>query len=820
MSFAADLKDFASNFRDTYKAFKTDWKDELYREEAEGLRGARIAGDTAAATATPRGTSPRPSTGRTSGVSLTAADIPKVIAAEGGDPYDVAEVIRNRAEAAKVDPVKVVAYEGAFEPVSRGSWQDQPQDRVEAARQAWEEVLRTKRNALKGATHFYDADTQAKLGRKPPAWDDGSPVATARGGARRFFRRPGDRFALSLDDETVPVVYAARGGVIPTDLADTEHAGSNPAVAAAYENTDPDDGYDPRDLVNVEGARRAVAGGLKFGQRMLGAETHHAAVPEAARINPDGVRALATNAGAPRREEIAMVDQTIDPKGQLPPELREVARYNAIYQYWSARGEPQKADRAAWSMLSAAKRAASQYGAAALAVDDPVKRAEIIAKGYNQLVPDGNTLEIKGKSGDGVKFELHDAQGRVTEKGALAIDDMVQMATGMVNGTEYLRSMVQFATSQPTAAERKAEKARSSVEAYQSTLSEDDRSDFMASRPSDESRKKFLDMPTEEQNRTVREWQRDRKQAFDEFKFDERMKKGAENLDRKEALDIAKFATRYGMWEKTREGVMTMHEQKLAQLQAQEEGRNKRFDQSQDARRKRQQEIDQRILDKRTATKDGAGVKLTAKEAAESRRLGAVDTAEQAGIEAVETTTPLPRGVSEGTAAEVRRRAVETEVGPVQAQAALQRMPAKEREVDETDFKEIRDKLPTVWKEGTSTDHLWASQIAAEIRATSGNRLTNDDAINITREALSGNSKPRVLPDGSLQVGNLPPVLLSRQNLIALAQMRERITESERQKRWGPNYRVQPATPGATAPTGARRNRALNLPPSLLPEAP
>jgi hypothetical protein len=40
-----------------------------------------------------------------------------------------------------------------------------------------------------------------------------------------------------------------------------------------------------------------------------------------------------------------------------------------------------------------------------------------------------------------------------------------------------------------------------------------------------------------------------------------------------------------GMWDETRNQVMTMHEQKLAQLQAQEEGRNTRFGDEQAARR-------------------------------------------------------------------------------------------------------------------------------------------------------------------------------------------------------------------------------------------
>jgi hypothetical protein len=226
-----------------------------------------------------------------------------------------------------------------------------------------------------------------------------------------------------------------------------------------------------RSLVDVEGARQAVAGGLKFGQRLLGLETHHAAVPDAVQINPDGVKALHHDVGAASPEDIKTLQTTVDPQGQLPPELRQIAVYNALQQYWTNRGDPQKADRMAWGMLQAAKRAASQYGAVALAIDDPKKRAEVIAKGYNELVPDGNTMKITGSSPQGVKFQMVDPAGKITEQGSLAMDDMIQLATGMVNGTQTLQSMIGFATSAPTNAEKALEKRSQARAAFEGASS-------------------------------------------------------------------------------------------------------------------------------------------------------------------------------------------------------------------------------------------------------------------------------------------------------------------------------------------------------------
>jgi hypothetical protein len=121
---------------------------------------------------------------------------------------------------------------------------------------------------------------------------------------------------------------------------------------------------------------------------------------------------------------------------------------------------------------------------------------------------------------------------------------------------------------------------------------------------------------------------------------------------------------------------------------------------------------------------------------------------------------------------------------------------------------------------------LVASQIAAEIRAASGNKLTNDDAVNMTMQALSGNAEPRVV-NGRLQIGNLPPVALSGESLIQLAAMRARVTEKERQGKYGVDYRSQTALPGATAPTSSaavssevgriKGQRALELSPPKQP---
>jgi hypothetical protein len=817
MSFAADLKDFATNFRETYKTLHVSGKDELASEQAASLReerdakargeavynrGAAIKGlntpDARAAEATSDPTKRRaPSMALPGAIGEYASAIQRV--ESSGNPEARGPVIKRGAYAGDR------AY-GLYQIMGKNipSWTKAALGRAYSP----EEFVKDEDAQNKTFQHRFGGYVR-KYGNPEDAasmWFTGlrykDALRQGRGDqlgtrvqdyVRKFKAGLGRTAALDIesDDETVPVVYAARGGVIPSgwdrmnDTTESESAGSNPVTRDVMDERRgglTDDDYDPRQLVDIDGARAAIAGGLKFGQRTLGLETHHAAVPEASRVNPDGVTALQTNAGAPTQEEVKVIHKTVDPKGELPPELREIAGFNALQKFWTARGEPQKAERAAWQMLQAGKKAVSQYGALALSIDDPVARAQIIAKAHNQFLPDGEVMKITGKSGDGAKFELFDNTGKLTEKGVLAMDDMVKMATGMHNGTQYLQAMVQFATAAPGQKEKDLERRRGALADFDAGSPEDD---IVTSRLS-EKQKEALGRMDPQDRRAVLTQERqkldiERKQA----NFETRLKVGAENMDRKEAMSLFKDALRLGMWDTTRDQVMTMHEQKLAQLEKQEAGRNTRFDQSQEARRKRNAEIDQRILEKRTATRDGAGVKLTPKEAAEGRRMSAVDIAEQDRLEAIDQNAAIgDDGMPDRGPTGERARAA------AQVEAGYQRVPEKGREVAYEGMEEIDNYLKEKLKPQIEakalpeTDRVAIRHIATNIAASGGSMIPNTEAADYVLSAIDPKMpEPRVLPGGRIQFHpNLPPVRMTGENFIMLAQLRERRKEFERRK--------------------------------------
>jgi hypothetical protein len=129
-----------------------------------------------------------------------------------------------------------------------------------------------------------------------------------------------------------------------------------------------DDNYDPKSLVDVEGARRAVEGGLRFGQRMLGLEAHHAAVPGA--VQPDGnaLKGLAHGVGAASPEELQASTRPLTQRASYPRSCARSRAINAQYQFWN-------------KMRRAAGRQTGQHGLCS------VQRSALLASTARQRSP-------------------------------------------------------------------------------------------------------------------------------------------------------------------------------------------------------------------------------------------------------------------------------------------------------------------------------------------------------------------------------------------------------------------------------------------------
>lgn len=192
----------------------------------------------------------------------------------------------------------------------------------------------------------------------------------------------------------------------------------------------------------ANGPGEAVRAGMNFIQQMFGfgqgAITPDANDPQRAQA----VRAFATNSEAPTQEEVRQIDKAIDPEGKLPPHLRSLARLYGTYKYYEERGDRKKAESIAGAMLLNAKRNAQFYGAV---VQDRIQRGDMkgaagaAERAYGEY-PDGNRVEVK-PAGREFTFRVIDDEGKLTQEGRLSINEMMRMATGMQDGTEWFRSL-------------------------------------------------------------------------------------------------------------------------------------------------------------------------------------------------------------------------------------------------------------------------------------------------------------------------------------------------------------------------------------------
>jgi spore germination cell wall hydrolase CwlJ-like protein len=717
----------------------------------------------------------------------------------------VAAVIANRARAAGTTLRDEALKPNQFEP-----WGDSAaRQRMLALRPTdpkYQQIASEVRDVLErgndptgGATHFYAPKAQAALGRSVPSW------ATGRGfrlGNHLFFKHPygrgGDRHgikraALDIPEDEEQTVFAAEGGLLDYDyIGHDEDAGSNPAVLEAHETEGPPARVDPRQFLDVRGVSKMADDGMKYLQARLGLDG--SAIADASPRTEQAAQALARNVGAPRPEEVDAIMKTVDPTGSLPREQRAVAGWNALYQFHTSRGNPEAAARAGAAMLMYSKQVSQRAGAFAMAALEKgdVKGAARAIQAAYEVVPDGQSVRVNQGGAGGLEYEVVDLDGKGLNKGKVTKEDLADLAKGMVDGTQWFQS-VSAMREKANPTQQRAARRSAARTAFESAYGEENEDSFIAGL-SEDARKKFLAMEPADRKEYIQE---NRIKGQDEAKamrFEERMARQLENRDRREALDLFKFGTRYNQWETMREQVLTENERRARQREDEEAGRNNRQQLSFAERRKR----DEEMIKRRTKTADGTGAKLTAKEAAEGRRVSAIDT----GMDTAERAVSREAAIGDEGMPDYSE-GQRTAIGGARAEAGYQRMNPKEREVSEEDFAYIRTKIPEVWKgEGVGrTEQLWAARIASDIRTTSGNQLTNDDAIDLMQAAVTAKSEPRVLRDGSVMINpQLPAVKMTGESLMALAALRGRAANT---RRGNSRNTATVAEPGVSAPTSA-----------------
>jgi hypothetical protein len=274
-------------------------------------------------------------------------------------------------------------------------------------------------------------------------------------------------------DDNQPTQLAADGGAImpvmqmPPDDQMQDAAPPLPPrrPSDAELQVDPQINSQP-DYHRIAGTHEAIDAGMGAISRDL--ENPDAALPQAGSDYHGRVAAFHRGDDAATPQEIRQIDQTIDPDNRLVADAKAVARLNAGYKYFLMQGDPDRAEKYAKSILGYTKQAVKYYGAQAeqkLRAGDIAGAAEDIQKGHNE-VPNGASLyidKVDPKTGK-VDYRVLDEDGDLTERGQAYANQLMSVATGMQNGSEWLNQIAQGRQNSLTAAQKAAEKRRAADE--------------------------------------------------------------------------------------------------------------------------------------------------------------------------------------------------------------------------------------------------------------------------------------------------------------------------------------------------------------------
>jgi hypothetical protein len=282
--------------------------------------------------------------------------------------------------------------------------------RARAANSRASTGLVAKRGAL------YDAQLK-QLTAPPPEDPVAASIPTGKG-------RPALQPAIPAE----PVQEFADGGLVdedddPTDeddmpapAIDTPARAPTDVSAQSRTRISPDAGYD------------AVNAGLKYGVQALG----QTGVPTTQRRQR--LQAITRGAGAAPLADMQQIFKKIDPNGEMGDSERNIAALSAVYQYKLRAGDPQGAQRAAFTMLQHYRLASQRYAAIAAAAaehGDVDGAAKAAMKAYANI-PDGKDLKIT-KAPDGrLQYSMIDEKtGKTIQQGIATPQQLAAAAMGV-----------------------------------------------------------------------------------------------------------------------------------------------------------------------------------------------------------------------------------------------------------------------------------------------------------------------------------------------------------------------------------------------------
>lgn len=272
-------------------------------------------------------------------------------------------------------------------------------------------------NGTMYAAHFLGADGATKVLRSRPDASVSSIVSADVVKANPFlkgmtvsdFRRWAERKANS-DSRRRRTVNAAAGGMIEALPMEDDDAPDfvmpdEPEMALPEEGPVPSPRYEGVEEAPAsdepepptddpwEAGRRAVRDGLKRALQITGADADSAIdTPELERARTNYLRGY----GAAPKQMMKQAQDMVDPNRELPPSQRNLMAIGTVYQFFVDKGEYDKAQEAAASMVQAQRVEAQKFfsiGQAAAQKGDLDVAAKAFVAAYANI-PNGRDLKI------------------------------------------------------------------------------------------------------------------------------------------------------------------------------------------------------------------------------------------------------------------------------------------------------------------------------------------------------------------------------------------------------------------------------------------
>ena len=271
-----------------------------------------------------------------------------------------------------------------------------------------------------------------------------------------------------LVDDTFEEGGAAPGPYFARDQEITKRTAlPAPAQAASAPEGQAPQGQPPA-APQSGGLTSAIADGLKYIQSALG-------MSQGAIQGPDnnGARRLAAGEGSFTPQEYGEIRKTVDPGGEMDDAMANIRALEEVHTHYLNKGDHRRAAAAAASLIQFTAKQSQFIANMALKENDPVKRAQLVAKAYG-FVPDGNTVEVQARpDGTGMFIQKDAKTGKVISEGPYTPQQLAAAAMGLQNGTVFWDMMTSAAggPAKPGAAQQRppsvAERQYQAQEAYQ-----------------------------------------------------------------------------------------------------------------------------------------------------------------------------------------------------------------------------------------------------------------------------------------------------------------------------------------------------------------